>query len=49
MMTDAHFLSSEVETKNWAPEIEVREDYDGDEHYLARLGKKQVLRVRNPG
>lgn len=48
MMKDTHPLPSETEVKVWAPILELRDDYDGDEQHLARLGKKQVLRVRNP-
>ena len=40
-------LQSKVEVKDLSTDIEPRGDYDGDEDQLARLGKKQVLKVRD--
>ena len=44
---DTDLLKSNVEVKNLSADIEPRGDYDGDEDQLARLGKKQVLKVRD--
>lgn len=44
---DADLLHSGVEIKDPSADIEHRGEYDGDEDHLARLGKKQVLKVRN--
>ena len=46
-LKDADLLHSEVEIKNPSPDIEPQSNYDGDEEQLARLGKKQVLKVRD--
>lgn len=42
---DTDLLKSKVEVKDLSADIEPRGDYDGDEDQLARLGKKQVLKV----
>ena len=36
---------SEVEVKDPSADVEPQGGYDGDEDQLARLGKKQVLKV----
>ena len=46
-MKAADLLHSEVEIKYLSPDIEHQENHDGDEDQLARLGKKQVLKVRD--
>ena len=43
---DMNRFGSEVEKINMASRIELVDSYDGDEDQLARLGKKQVLKVR---
>lgn len=43
----ADLLHSEVEIKDLSPDIEPQGNHDGDEDQLARLGKKQVLKVRD--
>ena len=48
-LTDADILHSMIETKGVISEVELRAIHDGDEDRLARLGKKQVLRVRDQG
>lgn len=45
--TDVDVLHSGIEIKGATSEVEPRDAYDGDEDQLARLGKKQVLRVRD--
>lgn len=45
----ADLLHSEVEIKDPSPDIEPQGNYDDDEDQLARLGKKQVLKVRGFG
>ena len=42
---DMDLFHSEVETKDSNADVEPQGSYDGDEDQLARLGKKQVLRV----
>ena len=42
---DTDFFHSEVETKDSSADVEPQGGYDDDEDQLARLGKKQVLRV----
>ena len=42
---DTDHFRSEVEIKNSSTDVEPQGGYDGDEDQLARLGKKQVLRV----
>ena len=42
---DINRFGSEVENINMASRIELLDSYDGDEDQLARLGKKQVLKV----
>ena len=44
---DVNRFSSEVESIHMASRIELLDPYDGDEDQLARLGKKQVLKVRH--
>ena len=43
---DADTFHSEVEIKGTSSDGEARDAFDGDEDQLARLGKKQVLKVR---
>ena len=43
---DINTFGSEAENIHMASEIELLDSCDGDEDQLARLGKKQVLRVR---
>lgn len=43
---DADTFHSEVEIKGTSLEGETQDTYDDDEDQLARLGKKQVLKVR---
>ena len=43
---DAGLVHSEVEVKYSGADNELRDSYDGDEDLLARLGKKQVLKVK---
>lgn len=45
--TGDNVLHSEVEAKGPSSSVEPRDTYDGDEDQLARLGKKQVLKVRS--
>ena len=45
--TDVDVLHSGIEIKGAILEVEPRGAYDGDEYQLARLGKKQVLRLRD--
>ena len=47
-LKDTNAFRSEVEIKYLSTDIEPRGDYNGDEDYLARLGKKQVLKVSEP-
>ena len=42
---DAELFRSECEIKGMSLVVEPRDTYDGDEDQLARLGKKQVLKV----
>ena len=42
---DRDFFRSEIEIKESSADVEPQGGYDGDEDQLARLGKKQVLRV----
>lgn len=42
---DAELFHSEGEMKGMSLVVEPRGTYDGDEDQLARLGKKQVLKV----
>lgn len=42
---DRDRFRSEVEIKDSSADVEPEGGYDGDEDQLARLGKKQVLRV----
>lgn len=42
---DTDLFHSEVELKYPSTDVEPQGGYDGDEDQLARLGKKQVLRV----
>ena len=42
---DTDFFNSEVEVKDSNGDVEPQGGYDGDEDQLARLGKKQVLKV----
>ena len=42
---DIDILKSEVEFKVLGAGTEAQDGYDGDEDQLARLGKKQVLKV----
>ena len=44
---DMNRFGSEVENIHMASRIELLDSYDGDEGKLARLGKKQVLKVRH--
>ena len=44
---DIDRFGSEVENINMASSVELLDSYDGDEGQLARLGKKQVLKVRH--
>ena len=44
---DANVLHSEVEIKGLSSDLEPQVTYDADEDRLARLGKKQVLKVRH--
>lgn len=45
--TDADLLHSEVDIKGANSAVEPQNTYDGDEDQLARLGKRQVLKVRD--
>ena len=42
---DTDLFHSEIEIKGSSTDVEPQRGYDGDEDHLARLGKKQVLRV----
>ena len=44
---DVNRFGSEVENIDMVSRIELVDSYDGDEDQLARLGKKQVLKVRH--
>ena len=44
---DTDLIQSKVEVKDLSTDTEPRGVYDGDEDQLARLGKKQVLKVRD--
>lgn len=44
-MTDSAILESNIDTKGAISRVEFRDTDDGDEYQLARLGKKQVLKV----
>ena len=44
---DINRFGSEGENKGIASRIELLDSYDGDEDQLARLGKKQVLKVHH--
>ena len=44
---DINRFGSEVESMHMASRIELLDPYDGDQDQLARLGKKQVLKVRH--
>lgn len=44
---DAEMYHSRGEIKGMGLTVESRDIHDGDEDQLARLGKKQVLRVRH--
>lgn len=44
---DKGFSISERDDEAVSPDVELQDSYDGDEDQLARLGKKQVLTVRN--
>ena len=45
---DMDHFHLEVEGKDSSADAELQGGYDGDEDQLARLGKKQVLRVCDP-
>lgn len=45
--TETNILHAEVEMKGMSLEIESSEKCNGDEDQLARLGKKQVLKVHD--
>ena len=42
---ERHHFHSEVQIKESSADVEPQGGYDGDEDHLARLGKKQVLKV----
>ena len=46
-LKETDLLHSKIDVKDLSADIEPRGDYDGDEDQLARLGKKQVLKVRD--